>query len=141
MTVDIEIEYADGKTENRSVTLNRMYNFGSATRNPEDAVAHQEEVAKVGVGIAFDVPAPRVYPISPHNLVTDDEVPRYSGYRIRDIPEIPDMRRVNDSLMYWSCMIRPSNLNVQILDHSRFCKIGWFIKIRHVVVDSINYSN
>ena len=74
MTVDIEIEHADGKTEKRSVALDRMYNFGSATRNPEDAVAHQEEVAKVGVGIAFDVPAPRVYPISPHNLVTDDEV-------------------------------------------------------------------
>jgi hypothetical protein len=74
MTVDIEIEHADGKTEKRSVTLDRMYNFGSATRNPEDAVAHQEEVAKVGVGIAFDIPAPRVYPISPHNLVTDGEV-------------------------------------------------------------------
>jgi hypothetical protein len=74
MTVDIEIEHADGKIEKRSITLDRMYNFGSATRNPDDAVAHQEEVAKVGVGIAFDIPAPRVYPISPHNLVTDGEV-------------------------------------------------------------------
>ena len=74
MTLRIEVEHADGKVEARTIALDRMYNFGSATRNPEDAVAHQEEVAKVGVGIAFDIPAPRVYPISPHNVVTDNEI-------------------------------------------------------------------
>ncbi len=72
--MEIEIERRDGTVQKRSVALDRLYNFGSATRNAEDAVAHQEEVAKAGIGIAFDVPAPRVYPISPHNVVTDDEI-------------------------------------------------------------------
>lgn len=74
MTLAIEIEHIDGRLVRRAVRLDRMYNFGSATRNADDAVAHQEEVAKAGIGIAFDIPAPRVYPISPHNVVTDEEV-------------------------------------------------------------------
>ena len=72
--IEIDIEHRDGKIETRSVALDRLYNFGSATRNAEDAVAHQEEVAKAGIGIAFDIPAPRVYPIAPHDVVTDDEI-------------------------------------------------------------------
>jgi hypothetical protein len=74
MTLAIDVEHADGRLEQRTIRLDRMYNFGSATRNADDAVAHQEEVAKAGIGIAFDIPAPRVYPISPHNVVTDGEV-------------------------------------------------------------------
>jgi hypothetical protein len=72
--IEIEVEHRDGKVEGRTLALDRLYNFGSATRNAADAVAHQEEVAKAGIGIAFDIPAPRVYPISPHNLTTADEV-------------------------------------------------------------------
>ena len=51
-----------------------MYNFGSATRDPDAAFAHQEEVAKSGIYIASDVPAPRIYPIGLHALGTDSSV-------------------------------------------------------------------
>jgi len=74
VTILVEVEHADGHVEERHIEIERMYNFGSATRVPDDALAHQEEVAKAGVGIAFDIPAPRVYPISPRNLVSDAEV-------------------------------------------------------------------
>jgi hypothetical protein len=71
--IDITIESRAGR-EPRSFTVKRMYNFGSATRAPETARAHQEEVAKVGIHIAFDIPAPRIYPIGTHALTTGHEV-------------------------------------------------------------------
>jgi Protein of unknown function (DUF2848) len=54
--------------------LQRVFNLGSATRNPETARAHQDEVKHIGITIAFDVPAPRIYPMSHHVVSTADEV-------------------------------------------------------------------
>lgn len=62
---------ADGTTEEREVAVRRMYNLGSATRDASVAVHHQEEVAAAGVQIAFDVPAPRIYPIAPYALTSE----------------------------------------------------------------------
>ena len=73
-TIDVRIDSLDGSSAPASLTLHRLYNFGSATRDPQTAVAHQEEVAKSGIHIAFDVPAPRIYPIARHVVTTDDEV-------------------------------------------------------------------
>lgn len=69
-----QVTHPDGRAAEAAFEIVRMYNFGSATRDPETAVAHQEEVAKSGIHIAFDVPAPRIYPIALHALTTDDEV-------------------------------------------------------------------
>ena len=38
------------------------------------AKAHQDEVKQIGIAIAFDVPAPRIYPLSSHVVTTADEV-------------------------------------------------------------------
>ncbi|MFC6090099.1 DUF2848 family protein [Saccharothrix lopnurensis] len=57
----------------------RVYNLGSATVDPSSALAHQEEVADVGVRIAFDRPAPRVYPMSVNSVTTDDTIGVHSG--------------------------------------------------------------
>lgn len=73
-TIPVEVHSLDGTKTPAEFTVARMYNFGSATRDPETAVAHQEEVAKSGIHIAFDVPAPRIYPIALHALTTDDEL-------------------------------------------------------------------
>jgi hypothetical protein len=54
------------------VTPARVYNLGSATVDAGQAVAHQNEVADVGVRIAFDRPAPRVYPMAVSSITTDD---------------------------------------------------------------------
>lgn len=74
---------ADGKEIARTFEVRRQYNLGSATREAETARHHQEEVAKSGISIAFDVPAPRIYPIGPWALTTEHEVivqgPRTSG--------------------------------------------------------------
>lgn len=76
MSIEIaaRIETLDGQARQATFPVTRMYNFGSATRDPDTAVAHQQEVAKSGIHIAFDVPAPRIYPIALHALITDDEV-------------------------------------------------------------------
>lgn len=71
-TLDVSIQAADGTSRPARFQTRRMYNFGSATRDPDTAVAHQEEVAKSGIHIAFDVPAPRIYPIALHALTTDE---------------------------------------------------------------------
>jgi len=73
--IAVTIDHLDGRQqEAQSFQIARMYNFGSATRDPGAAVAHQEEVAKSGIYIAFDVPAPRIYPIGLHALDTGDAV-------------------------------------------------------------------
>jgi 4-hydroxyphenylacetate 3-monooxygenase len=54
--------------------ISRLYNLGSATRDPETARAHQEEVKDIGISIAFDVPAPRIYPIAVGSLTSGDTV-------------------------------------------------------------------
>lgn len=74
MTLRLEVEAISGGTAERVFDVTRMYNFGSATRDAGDAVAHQEEVAAAGVKIAFDIPAPRTYPIAPHNVLTEGEL-------------------------------------------------------------------
>lgn len=70
----VKIEKKDGTHAYENFKISRMYNFGSATRDPDTAVAHQEEVAKSGIHIAFDIPAPRIYPIARHALTTDEQV-------------------------------------------------------------------
>lgn len=72
--IPVTVEHADGTSKAESLKIYRMYNFGSATRDPETAIAHQEEVAKSGIHIALDVPAPRIYPIGLHALDTGDSV-------------------------------------------------------------------
>ncbi|KMK64903.1 DUF2848 family protein [Puniceibacterium sp. IMCC21224] len=72
--LNVTIEGADGASRDAEFVTTRMYNLGSATRDPETAVAHQQEVAKSGIYIAFDVPAPRIYPIALHALTTDEEL-------------------------------------------------------------------
>jgi 4-hydroxyphenylacetate 3-monooxygenase len=69
MEITVQVDGADAR-----FPVARMYNLGSAMRRAETAVAHQEEVAKAGIHIAFDVPAPRIYPIAPYALTTGDEV-------------------------------------------------------------------
>lgn len=70
-------------TAERTLDPERLINLGSATRSAAEAQAHQREVAEEGIRIAFDVPAPRIYPISLVNLTSDDTVtvhgPRTSG--------------------------------------------------------------
>lgn len=73
-TIPVRVNHLDGRTSDADFEIRRMYNFGSATRDPETAVAHQQEVAKSGIHIALDVPAPRIYPIARHALTTEDEV-------------------------------------------------------------------
>ncbi|WP_445809262.1 DUF2848 family protein [Yoonia sp.] len=70
--LDVTIESADGTRRDTQFVTERMYNLGSATRDPDTAVAHQQEVAKSGIHIAFDVPAPRIYPIALHALTSDE---------------------------------------------------------------------
>lgn len=53
---------------------NRIYNLGSATRDAASAAAHQDEVRDIGVRIAFDRPAPRIYPMDPAIVVTSTEI-------------------------------------------------------------------
>lgn len=63
-----------GSEVSRTITVQRTYNLGSATRDPDSAKAHQEEVADAGVAIALDIPAPRIYPIAVGALTTGREV-------------------------------------------------------------------
>lgn len=72
--IAVQVSRLDGTTTDATFAIRRMYNFGSATRDPQVAVAHQEEVAKSGIHIAFDVPAPRIYPIALQALTADEEV-------------------------------------------------------------------
>jgi hypothetical protein len=73
-TVEVTIAGADGSQSRRVVEVRRQYNLGSATRDAATAEHHQQEVAKAGIKIAFDVPAPRIYPIGPWALTTDGQV-------------------------------------------------------------------
>lgn len=63
----------DGDAD-RAFPVRRMYNLGSATRDPDTATPHQQEVAKSGIHIAFDIPAPRIYPIAINELTSAKEV-------------------------------------------------------------------
>lgn len=77
----IELRIEDGEAAaRRRIPVARMYNLGSATRAAETAKAHQDEVAKEGIRIAFDVPAPRIYPIATHALTTGGEVQAQSSH-------------------------------------------------------------
>lgn len=69
-TWTLSIAELDGTVTTRDITIGRTYNLGSATRDAEEAVHHQEEVARSGVRIAFDIPAPRIYPIAPWAITT-----------------------------------------------------------------------
>ncbi|GAB3463016.1 DUF2848 family protein [Actinophytocola sediminis] len=62
-----------------TVTPARVYNLGSATVDASAAVAHQEEVADVGVRIAFDIPAPRIYPMAVNSVTTDTAIGVHSA--------------------------------------------------------------
>lgn len=73
MRLELFADRRDGRIA-LPLSITRMYNFGSATRDPQVAVAHQQEVAHSGIHIAFSVPAPRIYPIAPHAITTAHEV-------------------------------------------------------------------
>lgn len=73
MELGVRIEERGGTREAR-FPIHAMINLGSATRSAETAVAHQQEVAKSGIHIAFSVPAPRIYPMGVHALTTGDRV-------------------------------------------------------------------
>lgn len=71
----MRVTVADARGEMpTALRIRRLYNLGSATRDPESARAHQDEVAHIGVKIALDVPAPRIYPLSPDVLTTADAI-------------------------------------------------------------------
>lgn len=73
--MDLAVELDDGEGRRAArLPVRRMYNLGSATRDAGTAAAHHKEVARAGSYIAFDVPAPRIYPIGAHALTTGDEV-------------------------------------------------------------------
>jgi hypothetical protein len=78
-TFDLSILERDGSSTPLPVTPARVYNLGSATVDPTSAVAHQEEVADVGVRIAFDIPAPRIYPMAVSSITTDDVIGVHHG--------------------------------------------------------------
>lgn len=69
--------------ESRSFPVARLYNLGSATREPAVAAEHQHEVARAGIQIAYHVPAPRIYPIDTFAITTGHRIgvqgPRTSG--------------------------------------------------------------
>jgi 4-hydroxyphenylacetate 3-monooxygenase len=73
MELAVDVDDGDARRAAR-LPVRRMYNLGSATRAAELAAVHQQEVARAGIHIAFDVPAPRIYPIGAHALTTGDEV-------------------------------------------------------------------
>lgn len=61
-------------TRRDEIRPERVFNLGSATRTADIAKAHQDEVKHIGITIAFDVPAPRIYPMSSYVVTTDQEV-------------------------------------------------------------------
>lgn len=63
-----------GQRRPATINVERLYNLGSATRDAKAAKAHQDEVKDIGVKIAFDVPAPRIYPLSPQVLTTANRI-------------------------------------------------------------------
>lgn len=73
-TFSLSIAEPAGADRSLSVTPERVYNLGSATVDASSAVAHQEEVADVGVRIAFDIPAPRIYPMATSSITTDSTI-------------------------------------------------------------------
>lgn len=73
-TFRADVLSTDGTRTPREFAVERMYNMGSATRDADVAVHHQKEVADAGVKIAFDIPAPRIYPITPQALTTETTV-------------------------------------------------------------------
>lgn len=72
--IDVLVQAHDGSTTPRRIDVTRAFNMGSATRDAAEAELHQREMADVGVHIAFDVPAPRIYPLAPQMLTTAEEV-------------------------------------------------------------------
>src|SRR5690242_9420604 len=70
-TFELTVRAADGSGQPLPFTPERVYNLGSATVDAQAAVAHQTEVAAVGVRIAFDIPAPRIYPMAVSSITTD----------------------------------------------------------------------
>ncbi|MFD9697597.1 DUF2848 family protein [Lentzea sp. NPDC059081] len=73
-TFTLEVLGTGEEPQTLVTTPQRLYNLGSATVDPDAARAHQQEVADVGVRIAFDVPAPRIYPMSVNSVTTDDRI-------------------------------------------------------------------
>ena len=70
---------SSGGVKRTELELSRVFNLGSATRDPETARAHQDEVKHIGITIAFDVPAPRIYPMSTQGVSTASEVTVQTG--------------------------------------------------------------
>lgn len=73
-TFALLVGQAAGADRPLAVSPERVYNLGSATVDATAALAHQEEVADVGVRIAFDIPAPRIYPMATSSVTTDPTI-------------------------------------------------------------------
>ncbi|MFD5824129.1 DUF2848 family protein [Lentzea sp. NPDC060358] len=78
-TFTLDVLGTGGEPQTLVTTPRRLYNLGSATVDPDAARAHQQEVADVGVRIAFDIPAPRIYPMSVNSVTTDDRIGVHSA--------------------------------------------------------------
>lgn len=72
--VPVLLQSHGGNDRPLDLSVARMVNLGSATRDARTAVAHQEEVARHGINIATSVPAPRIYPIGTHALTVGNQV-------------------------------------------------------------------
>lgn len=69
-----DIEHLDGTIETREMDVIRTYVTGSSTRDPEVARKHHGEIARSGIRISFEVPFPRIYPVSPLMLTSEHEI-------------------------------------------------------------------
>jgi len=75
MSTPYPVTILDGQKEKlATLPLIRLFNLGSATRNPGKAQPHQGEVASAGIKIAFQIPAPRIYPISISALTSAHDI-------------------------------------------------------------------
>lgn len=72
-TIKVCLEDKNGKAE-KVITVNRLFNYGSAVRDPELIKKHHAEVKDVGVKIPNRGVLPRMYQMSPWILSTDEEI-------------------------------------------------------------------
>lgn len=95
--LSLTIASMDGTNETKQVSPTRVYNLGSATVDPSSALAHQQEVKDVGVQIAFDIPAPRVYPLAVTSVTTDTEI---AAHHARTSGEAEIVLLINHGVTY-----------------------------------------
>jgi hypothetical protein len=73
MQLHVIIESAGGR-ETREIRFDRVLNLGSALRDDERAAQHRAEMREIGIEIASDVPAPRIYPLGDWAVTTGQRI-------------------------------------------------------------------